>query len=169
MPVSQSCSTSRDVVDLLPIWLRTFARAARPVTYLSVVTSGYVRAGDAVTIVGGPSRWDDHRRPRRLGAVVRKIPAAGAAGAGWRWGPVAAQPRIRPARRPPTRGQVPTSRACESGDRAFLIGPAIIGELVARIGIGHAMRLSLLLSLVLVALSPALSRGESAGGALMPH
>jgi MOSC domain-containing protein YiiM len=36
-------------------WLRTFARAARPGTYLSVVTSGYVRAGDAVTIVGRPA------------------------------------------------------------------------------------------------------------------
>jgi MOSC domain-containing protein YiiM len=36
-------------------WLRTFARAARPGTYLSVLTSGYVRAGDAVTIVGRPA------------------------------------------------------------------------------------------------------------------
>ena len=49
------------------------------------------------------------------------------------------------------------------GYGAFLIGPAIIGALVARIGIGHAMTLPLVLSLVLVALSRVLSRGESAG------
>ncbi len=36
-------------------WLRTFARAAMPGTYLSVVTPGYVRAGDPVTIVHRPA------------------------------------------------------------------------------------------------------------------
>jgi len=36
-------------------WLRRFARAARPGTYLSVVRPGYVRAGDAVSIVSRPA------------------------------------------------------------------------------------------------------------------
>jgi MOSC domain-containing protein YiiM len=36
-------------------WLRTFARAAVPGTYLSVVSPGQVRAGDPVTIVHRPS------------------------------------------------------------------------------------------------------------------
>ena len=36
-------------------WLRTFARAAMPGTYLSVVSPGKVRAGDAVTIVHRPA------------------------------------------------------------------------------------------------------------------
>jgi MOSC domain-containing protein YiiM len=36
-------------------WLRTFARAARPGTYLSVVRPGKVWAGDLVTIVHRPS------------------------------------------------------------------------------------------------------------------
>jgi Uncharacterized protein conserved in bacteria len=36
-------------------WLRTFARAAMPGTYLSVVTPGQVRAGDPVTIVHRPA------------------------------------------------------------------------------------------------------------------
>lgn len=36
-------------------WLRTFARAAMPGTYLSVVTPGHVRAGDPVTIVHRPA------------------------------------------------------------------------------------------------------------------
>jgi MOSC domain-containing protein YiiM len=36
-------------------WLRTFSRAARPGTYLSVVSPGEVRAGDAVTVVHRPA------------------------------------------------------------------------------------------------------------------
>ena len=36
-------------------WLRTFARAAMPGTYLSVVSPGYVRAGDALTVVSRPA------------------------------------------------------------------------------------------------------------------
>jgi len=36
-------------------WLRTFARAARPGTYLSVVTPGLVRAGDSLTVVHRPA------------------------------------------------------------------------------------------------------------------
>ena len=36
-------------------WLRTFARAAMPGTYLSVVTPGQVRAGDPVTVVHRPA------------------------------------------------------------------------------------------------------------------
>jgi MOSC domain-containing protein YiiM len=36
-------------------WLKTFARAARPGTYLSVVRPGCVRAGDEITIVGAPA------------------------------------------------------------------------------------------------------------------
>jgi len=36
-------------------WLRTFARAARPGTYLSVVSPGQVRAGDPVTVVHRPA------------------------------------------------------------------------------------------------------------------
>lgn len=36
-------------------WLRTFARAAMPGTYLSVVSPGYVQAGDAVTMVRRPA------------------------------------------------------------------------------------------------------------------
>src|SRR5665811_1125884 len=36
-------------------WLRMFARAAMPGTYLSVVTPGHVRAGDPVTIVHRPA------------------------------------------------------------------------------------------------------------------
>ena len=36
-------------------WLRTFNLAARPGTYLSVVTPGQVRAGDTVTVVHRPS------------------------------------------------------------------------------------------------------------------
>jgi MOSC domain-containing protein YiiM len=36
-------------------WLRTFARAAMPGTYLSVVTPGQVRAGDPITIVHRPT------------------------------------------------------------------------------------------------------------------
>jgi MOSC domain-containing protein YiiM len=36
-------------------WLRTFARAAMPGAYLSVVTPGQVRAGDPVTVVHRPA------------------------------------------------------------------------------------------------------------------
>lgn len=36
-------------------WLRTFARAAMPGTYLSVVRPGQVRAGDPVTVVHRPA------------------------------------------------------------------------------------------------------------------
>ena len=36
-------------------WLRTFARAAMPGTYLSVVRPGLVRAGDLVTVVHRPA------------------------------------------------------------------------------------------------------------------
>ena len=36
-------------------WLRTFARAAMPGTYLSVVSSGQVRAGDPVTVLHRPA------------------------------------------------------------------------------------------------------------------
>jgi MOSC domain-containing protein YiiM len=36
-------------------WLRTFTRAARPGTYLSVVSPGHVRAGDPVTVVHRPA------------------------------------------------------------------------------------------------------------------
>jgi len=36
-------------------WLRMFARAARPGTYLSVVRRGQVRAGDSVTVVHRPA------------------------------------------------------------------------------------------------------------------
>ena len=36
-------------------WLRTFTRAARPGTYLSVVSPGQVRAGDPVTVVHRPA------------------------------------------------------------------------------------------------------------------
>jgi len=36
-------------------WLRTFARAAMPGTYLRVVTPGQVRAGDPVTVVHRPA------------------------------------------------------------------------------------------------------------------
>ena len=36
-------------------WLRTFARAALPGTYLSVVSPGQVRAGDPVTVVHRPA------------------------------------------------------------------------------------------------------------------
>jgi MOSC domain-containing protein YiiM len=36
-------------------WLRTFARAAMPGTYLSVVSPGHVRAGDPVTLVHRPA------------------------------------------------------------------------------------------------------------------
>jgi MOSC domain-containing protein YiiM len=36
-------------------WLRTFARAAMPGTYLSVVSTGHVRAGDPVTVVHRPA------------------------------------------------------------------------------------------------------------------
>jgi MOSC domain-containing protein YiiM len=36
-------------------WLRTFARAAMPGTYLSVVKAGQVRGGDRVTIVDRPA------------------------------------------------------------------------------------------------------------------
>jgi MOSC domain-containing protein YiiM len=36
-------------------WLRTFARAAMPGTYLSVVTPGQVRAGDSLTVVHRPA------------------------------------------------------------------------------------------------------------------
>ena len=36
-------------------WLRTFAQAALPGTYLSVVTPGQVRAGDPITIVHRPT------------------------------------------------------------------------------------------------------------------
>lgn len=36
-------------------WLRTFARAAMPGTYLSVVRPGLVRAGDPVTVVHRPA------------------------------------------------------------------------------------------------------------------
>jgi MOSC domain-containing protein YiiM len=36
-------------------WLRTFARAAMPGTYLSVVSTGQVRAGDPVTVVHRPA------------------------------------------------------------------------------------------------------------------
>lgn len=44
------------------------------------------------------------------------------------------------------------------GYGAFLIGPAIIGALIRAVGIRHAMVLPLVLSVVLVALSSALSR-----------
>jgi MFS family permease len=46
------------------------------------------------------------------------------------------------------------------GYGAFLIGPAIIGALIAQVGIRHAMALPLVLSVVLVALSGVLSRAE---------
>lgn len=36
-------------------WLRTFARAAMPGTYLSVVSAGQIQAGDGVTVVHRPS------------------------------------------------------------------------------------------------------------------
>jgi MOSC domain-containing protein YiiM len=36
-------------------WLRTFARAARPGTYLSVVSPGQVKEGDPVTVVHRPA------------------------------------------------------------------------------------------------------------------
>jgi MOSC domain-containing protein YiiM len=36
-------------------WLRTFARAAMPGTYLSVVSPGSVRAGDSLTVVHRPA------------------------------------------------------------------------------------------------------------------
>lgn len=36
-------------------WLRTFTRAAMPGTYLSVISPGSVRAGDAVTVVHRPA------------------------------------------------------------------------------------------------------------------
>jgi len=36
-------------------WPRTFTRAARPGTYLSVVSPGHVRAGDPVTVVHRPA------------------------------------------------------------------------------------------------------------------
>jgi MOSC domain-containing protein YiiM len=36
-------------------WLRTFARAARPGTYLSVVKPGQVRAGDPVSVLHRPA------------------------------------------------------------------------------------------------------------------
>jgi MFS family permease len=48
------------------------------------------------------------------------------------------------------------------GYGAFLIGPAIIGALVGRVGIRHAMALPLALSLALVALSWVMSRSELA-------
>jgi len=44
------------------------------------------------------------------------------------------------------------------GYSAFLIGPALIGALIGKVGIRHAMALPLVLSLVLVALSRVLSR-----------
>jgi len=50
------------------------------------------------------------------------------------------------------------------GYGAFLIGPAIIGALSRRVGIGHAMALPLVLSLVLVALSGVLSLSEPRSG-----
>ena len=46
------------------------------------------------------------------------------------------------------------------GYGAFLIGPAIIGTLIGQVGIRPAMAFPLVLSLVLVALSRVLSRGE---------
>ena len=48
------------------------------------------------------------------------------------------------------------------GYGAFLIGPAIIGALSRQVGIRHAMAFPLVLSVVLVALSPVLSRSEPA-------
>ena len=36
-------------------WLRTFSRAARPGTYLSVVNPGHVRAGDPIAVVHRPA------------------------------------------------------------------------------------------------------------------
>jgi MOSC domain-containing protein YiiM len=36
-------------------WLRTFARAAKPGTYLSVVKAGQVRAGDSVSVLHRPA------------------------------------------------------------------------------------------------------------------
>ena len=46
------------------------------------------------------------------------------------------------------------------GYGAFLIGPAIVGALISQVGIRRAMAFPLVLSLVLVALSRALSRSE---------
>jgi fucose permease len=51
------------------------------------------------------------------------------------------------------------------GYGAFLVGPAIIGTLVGRVGISRAMALPLVLSVVLVALSCVLSRTETGAGA----
>jgi hypothetical protein len=51
------------------------------------------------------------------------------------------------------------------GYGAFLVGPAIIGTLVGRVGISRAMALPLVLSVVLVALSRVLSRTETGAGA----
>jgi MOSC domain-containing protein YiiM len=48
------CGTFRDWIAESG-WLRTFALAALPGTYLSVVTPGEVRAGDAVTIGDRPA------------------------------------------------------------------------------------------------------------------
>jgi MFS family permease len=48
------------------------------------------------------------------------------------------------------------------GYGAFLIGPAIIGALIGRVGIRHALVLPLLVSVALVALSGVLSRSEPA-------
>ena len=50
------------------------------------------------------------------------------------------------------------------GYGAFLIGPAIIGALSRQIGIGDAMAFPLVLTVVLVALSPLLSRPDLADG-----
>ena len=55
------------------------------------------------------------------------------------------------------------------GYGAFLIGPAIIGGLIGKVGIRHAMVLPLVLSAVLVALSGVLSRSESAIEQSGPH
>jgi MFS family permease len=51
------------------------------------------------------------------------------------------------------------------GYGAFLIGPAIIGALSRQVGIGHAMAVPLVLTVVLVALSGVLSRPEVRPGA----
>ena len=50
------------------------------------------------------------------------------------------------------------------GYGAFLIGPAIIGALIGRVGIRHAMVLPLVLSVALVALSSVLPRSEPRSG-----
>jgi MOSC domain-containing protein YiiM len=48
------CGTFRAWIDVRG-WLRTFSRAARPGTYLRVVNTGPVRAGDLLTVVHRPA------------------------------------------------------------------------------------------------------------------